>query len=443
MRNSRNSSRGRSRRRKKSKLPIILGAMLVLALVTVTAVWAIDMMKGKKGTASRQPEKGNLEEEAKKDERPDKIDVEIKKIELKADKRTVRVGDAVELSAKISPDDATYKKIIWTSSNDNYVEITKDGKMIPKEAGANHKVKITASSDDGSGVKIAKTFRILPKINPEEPMVAITYDDGPHPTVTEEILDALEENNAVATFFMLGDNISGREEILKRSKNLGNELCSHSYDHPQLTKSSEKKIRSQMARTDKLIKEAIGKKAPLMRPPYGAYNQKVRENVEKPMILWTVDTLDWQHKDSEKTYESCMEAKDGDIILMHDIQPSSGEAAADIYRGLQEKGFQLVTVSEMYEARGQELKDGGSYFSMPWSEVAASTATSSEEITSEEETASDEEMTSEEETTSEEEEDLDEEMTSKEETSTKKTSSKKETSAKKTSSKKETSAKTT
>ena len=251
--------------------------------------------------------------------------------------------------------------------------------MIPKEEGANHKVKITATSDDGSDIKVTKTFRILPQIDPEKPMVAITYDDGPHPTITEQVLDALEENNAVATFFMLGENIEGREEFIKRSKNLGNELCSHSYDHPQLTKLTAKKIQKQMKDTDKLIEAAIGEKAPLMRPPYGAYNQTVRDNVGKPMILWTVDTLDWKHKDPQKTYEACMEAKDGDIILMHDIQASSGEAAGKIYKGLQEKGFQLVTVSEMYESRGQKFKDGGSYFCMPWSEVeAAKTATTSE-----------------------------------------------------------------
>lgn len=369
----------RSRRRRKSRAPKILAVVLVLALVAVAAVLIVDMMKGKREVVSTNQDRNEAKEESTRTKRPDKIETEITKMSMVADKRTLRVGDSVQLSVKITPKDATYQEVIWTSSNDDYVEITEDGKMTPKEEGANHKVKITATSDDGSDIKVTKTFRILPKIDPEQPMVAITYDDGPHPTITEQVLDALEENNAVATFFMLGENISGKEEFIKRSKNLGNELCSHSYDHPQLTKLSAKKIKKQMTDTDKLIEAAIGEKAPLMRPPFGDYNQTVRDNVGKPMILWTVDTLDWQHKDPEKTYEACMTAKDGDIILMHDIQACSGEAASKIYKGLQEKGFQLVTVSEMYEARGQKFKDGGSYFCMPWSEVeAAKTATTSE-----------------------------------------------------------------
>lgn len=392
MRNSRNS-----RRRKKSVVPKILAGVLVLALVAVAGVLVADIMKGKKEAVSTNQNRNEATEESTKTKRPDVIETEITKMSMIAAKRTLRVGDSIALSVKITPEDATYQEVIWTSSNDDYVEITEDGKMIPKEAGANHKVKITASSDDGSGIKVTKTFRILPQIDPEKPMVAITYDDGPHPTITEQVLDALEENNAVATFFMLGENIKGREEIIKRSKNLGNELCSHSYDHPQLTKISEKKIQKQMEDTDKLIEAAIGEKAPLMRPPYGAYDQKVRDNVGKPMILWTVDTLDWKHKDSEKTYEACMQAQDGDIILMHDIQASSGEAASKIYKGFQEKGFQLVTVSEMYEARGQKFKDGGSYFCMPWSEVEAAKTAADTDTTVEEDT--DEEEDSDEKTT--------------------------------------------
>ncbi len=377
----------RSRRHRKSKAPKILAGVLVLAIVAVAVILVVDMMEGKKETVVANQDRNEVKEESTRTKRPDTIETEITKMSMVADKRTLRVGDSVQLSVKITPKDATYQEVIWTSSNDDYVEITEDGKMTPKEKGANHKVKITATADDGSDIKVTKTFRILPKIDPEQPMVAITYDDGPHPTITEQVLDALEENYAVATFFMLGENIAGKEEFIKRSKNLGNELCSHSYDHPQLTKLSAKKIQKQMEDTDKLIEDIIGEKAPLMRPPYGAYNQTVRDNVGKPMILWTVDTLDWQHKDPEKTYEACMEAKDGDIILMHDIQACSGEAASKIYKGFQEKGFQLVTVSEMYESRGQKFKNGGSYFRMPWSEVeAAKTATASDTTKAEEET---------------------------------------------------------
>lgn len=402
MRNNRNS-----RRRKKSIVPKILAGVLVLALVAVAGVLVVDIIRGRKEAVSTDQNRNEAAEESTKTKRPDVIETEITKLKMVADKRTLRVGDSVQLSVKITPEDATYQEVIWTSSNDEYVEITEDGKMTPKEAGANHKVKITASSDDGSDIKVTKTFRILPEIDPEKPMVAITYDDGPHPTITEQILDALEENYAVATFFMLGENIEGKEEFIKRSKNLGNELCSHSYDHPQLTQLTAKKIQKQMEDTDKLIEDITGEEAPLMRPPYGAYNQKVRDNVGKPMILWSVDTLDWKHKDSEKTYEACMEAKDGDIILMHDIQASSGDAADKIYKGLQEKGFQLVTVSEMYEARGQKFKDGGSYFSMPWSEVEAAKTATDTETTAEEnmdEEDSSEEVDSEEKTTEESEE---------------------------------------
>lgn len=366
----RNRNRNRGGRRK-SKLPAILTVVLVVALVAVAAVLGVDWVKGKKQqTASVDKAETDVKaEQSTKEPKPDKIETEVTKLQMVADERTLRVGDTLDLSVKVTPEDATYQEVTWSSSNDDYVEIAEDGKMTPKEAGANHKVKVTATADDGSGVKVTKTFRILPEIDPEQPMVAITYDDGPHDTITSQVLDALEDNYAVATFFMLGENIEGKEEYIKRSKNLGNELCSHTYDHQQLTTLTGDQIKQQVEKTDKLIKEVTGEVAPLMRPPYGSYNQTVRDNVGKPMILWSVDTLDWSHKNPDKTYEACMTAQDGDIILMHDIQACSGEAADRIYKGLQAKGFQLVTVSEMYEARGQKFKNGGSYFKMPLSEV--------------------------------------------------------------------------
>lgn len=198
-------------------------------------------------------------------------------------------------------------------------------------------------------------------IDPDKPMVALTFDDGPGKR-TGELLDVLEKYDAHATFFMLGQKISSYESVVKKMKEIGCELGNHSYDHTSLTNLGIKGIKSQINRTNKALKKATGSEATVMRPPYGAINDTVKSNVGMPMILWNIDTLDWKTRDANKTIEAVLnEVEDGDIVLMHDIHTETVDAAIELIPRLEDAGFQMVTVSELAAAKGETLKNGGRY----------------------------------------------------------------------------------
>lgn len=145
-------------------------------------------------------------------------------------------------------------------------------------------------------------------------------------------------------------------------KKIGCELGSHSYDHANLSKLDDEGIKKQMSDTNENLKKASGSFASVMRPPYGAINDTVKENVGSPMILWNIDTLDWKTRDVQKTIDAVMDhVEDGDIILLHDIHTETVDATIELIPKLEDAGYQLVTVSEMAAAKGVELKDGGKY----------------------------------------------------------------------------------
>lgn len=198
------------------------------------------------------------------------------------------------------------------------------------------------------------------KIDPDKPMMALTFDDGPGER-TNELLDVLEKYDAHATFFMQGKNVTTYKKEIKRMKELGCELGNHSYDHPQLTLESDGGA-GQIGKTNELLKEVCGSAATVMRPPYGAINDAVRASVGMPMILWNIDTLDWKTMNTQMTIDNVLQnADDGDIVLMHDIHSPSVDAAIELIPKLISNGYQLVTVSEMAEARGLILENGATY----------------------------------------------------------------------------------
>lgn len=199
-------------------------------------------------------------------------------------------------------------------------------------------------------------------IDPTKPMVALTFDDGPHETRTTKILDALEANNAKATFFVLGNRVGRNPDVLRRAVSLGCEIGNHTYGHLQLTKLSLEDIRFQVNETNRLVEEITGQPPTLLRPPYGAFNETVKQTVNMPMILWCIDTLDWKTKSRDKTVSTVIDnIQDGDIVLMHDIHETSAEAAEIIIPELIKQGYQLVTVSELAEYRGIDLQNGNTY----------------------------------------------------------------------------------
>ena len=195
-------------------------------------------------------------------------------------------------------------------------------------------------------------------IDPNRPMVALTFDDGPHAPVTNRILDSLEANGGRATFFMVGNRVKGKANTaaVARMTALGCEVANHTYEHKAITKLSAAGIQSQLGQANDNIRMAGGVSPVLMRPPGGAKNDASMKTVGSmgmSAVLWSIDTLDWKTKNKQKTIEAVIgHVKDGDIILMHDIYGPTADAAEVIIPKLKAMGFQLVTVSEMASYRG-------------------------------------------------------------------------------------------
>ena len=199
-------------------------------------------------------------------------------------------------------------------------------------------------------------------IDPDQPMVALTFDDGPG-KFTDTLLDCLDKNNSVATFFVLGQLTGTYPKVIKKADEIGCEIANHTWDHQNATVIGASETASSVKRTSDAVKELIGKPTYLYRPCYGAYNQDVLKEVGLPAIMWSIDTLDWSTKNADSTYNTVMnKVYDGAIILMHDIHQPTVEAAVRLIPDLIEKGSQLVTVSELLEYRGGGAVNGRVYF---------------------------------------------------------------------------------
>lgn len=201
-------------------------------------------------------------------------------------------------------------------------------------------------------------------IDPDKPMIALTFDDGPS-KYTPEILETLKNNNSSATFFVLGQEADKYKDTIKLIMEEGSEVGNHTYNHKDLTKLSDEEISDQIHKTEDLIYITSGNVSSLVRPPYGASDAKLNEKISRPIIKWSVDTRDWQSRDAQKIIDHVLShAKDGEIVLMHDIYKSTAEASKIFIPRLIEMGYQLVTISEMAESRGISLTAGQQYYNM-------------------------------------------------------------------------------
>lgn len=196
-------------------------------------------------------------------------------------------------------------------------------------------------------------------IDPARPMVALTYDDGPSAKVTPVILKALKEHGGRATFFMVGQQAERNPGLVSQMVEQGCEVGNHTYDHRLMTKVPPEELASQLARTNQVVSGASGISPVLMRPCGGARSDagmNVVGAISMPAVLWSIDTLDWKTRDVENTVKTVLEqVKDGDIILMHDLYEATGEASQILIPELINRGYQLVTVSELSSYRGGML----------------------------------------------------------------------------------------
>ena len=201
-------------------------------------------------------------------------------------------------------------------------------------------------------------------IDPSKPMVALTFDDGPQPSVGNRIMDCLAQYGGKATFFMVGERVGSYKTEVQRMVAEGHEVANHTMNHKYLQKLGAAQIQAQVNNGNDAIQAACGVRPTLLRLPGGNHNAAVLANAGMPMIQWNVDTLDWKTRNADKTVAAVLNhVKDGDIILMHELYGATGDAVARIVPELHKRGFQMVTVSQMAAAKGRSLEAGKLYSS--------------------------------------------------------------------------------
>ena len=196
-----------------------------------------------------------------------------------------------------------------------------------------------------------------------EKLIAVTFDDGPS-QYTSTLLDGLAARGVKVTFFMQGVNAQNYTSVVRRAWNEGHQICSHTYNHPNLNTLSADAIRSQFSRTDTILDNALGfDQRYMIRPPYGNANQTVLSLGGVPFFYWSVDTRDWESRNADKVYNEFMRAaRDGSIVLLHDIYSTSVSGALRAIDTLKSQGYQFVTVAELFYRRGVTLQNGTMYY---------------------------------------------------------------------------------
>ncbi len=182
----------------------------------------------------------------------------------------------------------------------------------------------------------------------ESPRIALTFDDGPNARYTPLLLDGLRERNIQASFFVIGENIEGNEDILQQMQTDGHLIGNHTWDHAQLNKIPAQKARMEIEKTNNRIYEATGVYPSYVRPPFGAWIKDMELSVDMLPVFWDVDTLDWKSQNV-----SCIlsiaekEVHDDSIILMHDGYQTSVDAALQIADLFSQKGYVFVTADQL------------------------------------------------------------------------------------------------
>jgi len=193
-------------------------------------------------------------------------------------------------------------------------------------------------------------------------LVALTFDDGPRRSTTTALLDGLSQRGVRATFFLIGQNLDGNEDLVLRMDREGHQIGIHSYRHKMLTGLNAADFYEEVGALRERLETLLGHDSLVLRPPYGMVNAAVRRQAGAPIILWSIDPEDWSDEDTARQVALITsQAEDGDIILLHDIYPSSVETALEVVDALHEEGFYFVTIDELFAAKRIELKPGESY----------------------------------------------------------------------------------
>ena len=205
---------------------------------------------------------------------------------------------------------------------------------------------------------------------PASRFVALTFDDGPRRDTTSRLLDGLRERGASATFFLIGQQIEGSEDLLLRMRDEGHQVGNHSWSHASLKDESDWGLLQEVGRTDTLLREVLGEGSYWLRPPYGLLTARQRQLITVPVIKWSVDPEDWKLRDTEKDVAAVLKkVQAGDIILMHDSIPATVDAALRIVDALQAEGYTFVTVEELLALSDVDPQPGIFYCSVAETEA--------------------------------------------------------------------------
>ncbi len=178
--------------------------------------------------------------------------------------------------------------------------------------------------------------------------IAITFDDGPHPYYTEQLLDGLQERGAKASFFVMGKQAEAYPELVLRMQAEGHLIGNHTYSHMQLGKQNRESFKSELIRTNELLLKITGEEPQYVRPPYGSWDKSFESELMMIPVLWTIDPMDWCSSDVNGIVQKVTKkAEENAVILMHDEYKSSVTAALEIVDTLQKQGYEFVTVDEI------------------------------------------------------------------------------------------------
>jgi len=196
----------------------------------------------------------------------------------------------------------------------------------------------------------------------ETKYIALTFDDGPRKSTTTKLLDGLRERGASATFFLVGEQVEVNREVVERMKVEGHQVGNHTWSHAKLEGADAGTVAWEIKKTNDLLVSILGEDSYWLRPPYGRIQEAQKKQIAVPMITWSIDSRDWESLNAAKAAQAVLrEAHPNAIILMHDIYPTSVEAALKIVDALQKEGYVFVTVEELLALNGIEPQAGVIY----------------------------------------------------------------------------------